>query len=143
MSDTAEQQARDLLERLNVEGAQAYSAGELVELANLIADASASQTAVRELCEAIRLTVEYTTTDVLPPREGWSWFDALSKHDPYTAQRFVEWHRQHAKCASCKHASHVGGECGAPIIEVAVPGLVSFGSDVVGMCHCGADVLPR
>lgn len=37
MSDTAEQQARDLLERLNVEGAQSYSSGELIELANLIA----------------------------------------------------------------------------------------------------------
>jgi hypothetical protein len=37
---TAEQQARDLLERLEVVGAQSYSAGELVELANLIADAN-------------------------------------------------------------------------------------------------------
>lgn len=33
---TAEQKARDLLERMDVEGAQDYSAGELVELANLI-----------------------------------------------------------------------------------------------------------
>jgi hypothetical protein len=38
---SAEQQARDLLERLEVDGAQAYSAGKLVELANLIADANA------------------------------------------------------------------------------------------------------
>lgn len=35
---TAEQKARDLLERLGVEGAQSFSAGEIVELANLIAD---------------------------------------------------------------------------------------------------------
>ncbi len=35
---TAEQKARDLLERLGVENAQSYSAGDLVELANLIAE---------------------------------------------------------------------------------------------------------
>lgn len=35
---SAEQQARDLLERLEVDGAQNYSAGEIVELANLIAE---------------------------------------------------------------------------------------------------------
>lgn len=34
---TAEQEARDLLERMGVPGAQEFSAGELVELANLIA----------------------------------------------------------------------------------------------------------
>lgn len=38
--NSAEQQARDLLERMEVEGAQSYSAGELVELANLIAETS-------------------------------------------------------------------------------------------------------
>lgn len=36
---SAEQQARDLLERMEIEGAQSFSAGELVELANVIADA--------------------------------------------------------------------------------------------------------
>jgi hypothetical protein len=34
---TVEQQARDMLERMGVEGAQSYSAGDLSELANLIA----------------------------------------------------------------------------------------------------------
>lgn len=34
---SAEQEARDLLERMEIEGAQSFSAGELVELANLIA----------------------------------------------------------------------------------------------------------
>lgn len=38
---SAEQQARDLLERYGVEDAQSWSAGDLVELANLIADANA------------------------------------------------------------------------------------------------------
>lgn len=35
---SCEQQARDILERLGVEDAQAYSAGDLVEIANLIRD---------------------------------------------------------------------------------------------------------
>ncbi len=35
---TAEQQARDMLDRLGVEDAQTYSSGDLVELANLIAE---------------------------------------------------------------------------------------------------------
>ncbi len=37
MTKTAEQQARDLLERMGVEDAQQFSSGDLVELANLIA----------------------------------------------------------------------------------------------------------
>jgi hypothetical protein len=35
--ESAEQQARDLLERCGVEDAQSFSAGDVVELANLIA----------------------------------------------------------------------------------------------------------
>lgn len=35
---SAEQQARDLLERMGVDDAQSYSSGELVELANLISE---------------------------------------------------------------------------------------------------------
>ena len=39
MSDsTPEQKARDMLERIGVEGAQNFSSGDLVELANLIAE---------------------------------------------------------------------------------------------------------
>lgn len=37
---TPEQQARDILERMGMEGAQNFSAGELVELANIISDAN-------------------------------------------------------------------------------------------------------
>lgn len=33
--NTPEQEARDMLERMEVEGAQSFSAGDLVELANL------------------------------------------------------------------------------------------------------------
>jgi len=36
---TPEQEARDILERMKIEGAQNFSAGELGELANIIADA--------------------------------------------------------------------------------------------------------
>lgn len=35
---TPEQEARDMLERMGVEGAQDFTAGDLVELANLIAE---------------------------------------------------------------------------------------------------------
>ena len=38
---TAEQQARDLLESFGVVDAQSFSAGDVVELANLISDAHA------------------------------------------------------------------------------------------------------
>jgi len=38
---SAEQQARDLLEQYGLEDAQSMAAGDLVELANLIADATA------------------------------------------------------------------------------------------------------
>jgi hypothetical protein len=42
------------------------------------------------LAEAIRLTVEYLGTDMLPAREGWSWYDALRSYAPVMAQRFVD-----------------------------------------------------
>lgn len=41
--------------------------------------------AIKELCEAIRLTVEYVGINVLPPLPGWSWYEALVKYDPETA----------------------------------------------------------
>jgi hypothetical protein len=49
---SAEQQARDMLERLDVEDAQSYSSGDLVELANLIAE-------VDRLRELIRRGLAY------------------------------------------------------------------------------------
>lgn len=39
---SAEQKARDMLERMGVENAQSFSSGELVELANLIANKAAT-----------------------------------------------------------------------------------------------------
>ena len=44
--------------------------------------------AIHELTEAIRFTVEYVGTDMLPPIEGWSWYDALLKYAPDKAAAF-------------------------------------------------------
>jgi hypothetical protein len=50
---------------------------------------TAAVSAIDELADAIRLTVEYVGTDTLPPVEGWSWYDALMKHRPEIAEQFV------------------------------------------------------
>lgn len=47
-------------------------------------------TSRHELSEAIRLTVEYVGPKILPAIEGWSWFDALVKYAPETAQAFTQ-----------------------------------------------------
>lgn len=56
----------------------------------MTADSSTPETreAVDELTEAIRLTVEYVGNDLLPPIEGWSWFDALTRYAPDVAAAF-------------------------------------------------------
>lgn len=41
---------------------------------------------IKELCDAIRLTVEYVGLDMLPPIPGWSWYDALVKYSPKDAE---------------------------------------------------------
>lgn len=46
MSKSAEQEARDMLERMGVEDAQLFTAGDLVELANLIAGRKSTERAV-------------------------------------------------------------------------------------------------
>lgn len=48
---TAEQKARDMLERAGVEDAQSMSAGNLVELANMIADNAAFKDIIRALAD--------------------------------------------------------------------------------------------
>lgn len=48
-----------------------------------------SKSAVDDLVEAIRLTVEYVGNDTLPAVEGWSWYDALVKHAPDVAEAFA------------------------------------------------------
>lgn len=54
-----------------------------------------TEEAIRELVEAIRLSVEYVGTDVLKPLPGWTWYDTLSKYDPALAAHFVEWDLEH------------------------------------------------
>lgn len=49
--------------------------------------AESESRAIRELTEAIRLTVEYVGTDTLPAIEGWSWYDAMCKYAPEDAER--------------------------------------------------------
>jgi Mg2+/Co2+ transporter CorC len=53
MSKTAEQEARDLLERLNIENAQSFSAGDLVELANLIAEVERLRAVLKQVRHAM------------------------------------------------------------------------------------------
>jgi hypothetical protein len=42
-----------------------------------------AQAAVAELAQALRLTREYVGEELLPPIEGWSWYDALRRHAPH------------------------------------------------------------
>lgn len=50
---------------------------------------TSQNSATTELVEAIRLTVEYVGLEVLPPIDGWSWFDAMKKYAPDLADHFV------------------------------------------------------
>lgn len=63
---SAEQEARDILDRMEVPGAQSMSAGTLVELANLVAEARHLRRQVAEL---------------LP--YAWAGADALDHWEPY------------------------------------------------------------
>jgi hypothetical protein len=47
--ETPEQEARDLLERLGVEDAQSWSAGDVLELANILADAAECERRQRQM----------------------------------------------------------------------------------------------
>lgn len=47
-----EQQARDLLERMGIEGAQSFSSGDLVELANLIDESNTFRRSLRQALQA-------------------------------------------------------------------------------------------
>lgn len=49
---------------------------------------SKAKSAVDDLADALRLTVEYIGNDMLPAKAGWSWFDALLRHRPKMAEEF-------------------------------------------------------
>lgn len=53
-----------------------------------IRDMVVRDTAVEELTEAIRLTVEYVGVQTLMPIEGWSWYNVMVKYAPVTAEQF-------------------------------------------------------
>lgn len=40
----------------------------------------------RNLAQAIRYTRDYVGHEVLPPIEGWSWFDALTAFEKWEAR---------------------------------------------------------
>jgi hypothetical protein len=42
-----------------------------------------AEAAIAELAQALRLTREYVGEELLPPAEGWSWYDALRRHAPH------------------------------------------------------------
>jgi hypothetical protein len=63
----------------NVPGAPLRAHGIAEQAIEIIA---AQRRAIAELAIAIQLTVEYVGYDTLPPQLGWSWYDALAKHDP-------------------------------------------------------------
>jgi len=65
------------------------------ELMTYLTPLLSTNSSVRDLTEAIRLTVEYVGTGMLPPIEGWSWYDALVKYAPDVAEHFVEWASAH------------------------------------------------
>lgn len=83
---------------------------------------------IRELTEAIRLTVEYVGVDILPPIEGWSWYDALSKYAPETIPPFVDWYEKHGELPRMERAE-AAKRARADDIPVRIPPSVG-GSDV-------------
>lgn len=68
---SAEQQARDLLDEMEVEGAQNYSSGELVELANLIAERNHLDREMTRLHKRIRALCESAPTISDPWAYDW------------------------------------------------------------------------
>ncbi len=58
---TPEQQIRDILERMGVHKAQSYSAGELVELANILAERDYLRLTTREKTHPCPVTTPPTT----------------------------------------------------------------------------------
>ena len=49
MSKTPEQEARNILERMEIKGAQNFSAGELAEIANIIAEIARLRAALQRI----------------------------------------------------------------------------------------------
>lgn len=73
-------------------GQYAYESWDSNDVADLIEqqanEVGERDTAIVELTEALRYTVDYVGLDMLPPIEGWSWYDAMLKHAPGVATAF-------------------------------------------------------
>ena len=62
------------------------------------------QPAIAELAQAIRLTREYVGEELLPPIEGWSWYDALRRWAPHELQPPAPAHDAGPSVAECAEA---------------------------------------
>jgi hypothetical protein len=85
-----------------------------------------AQTAVAELAQALRLTREYFGEELLPPVEGWSWYDALRRHAPHELPAVVP--------AGAGETSCPGFPDGCPTLIAVVP---TVGSTHGGGLRCG------
>ena len=114
---TAADQINDLAEFImqHVPGEPSRSEGAVDTAIRVI---QSQQRATADLADAIRLTVEYLGLDILPAQPGWSWYDALTKHNPALLRQIVNsmpgridvgphefqhlsrWRHRH-KCACC------------------------------------------
>lgn len=70
---TPEQRARDLLERIGIVDTWRFSAGDLVELANLIADSDRSQLARQIVLTVRELGGWWREPDAVKMRMEWGW----------------------------------------------------------------------
>lgn len=71
---SVEQQARDLLERMGFEDAQGLTAGDVVELANLLSKANRLPTMVLEVTPDFGATLSFNTECNLQPGDRFDCF---------------------------------------------------------------------
>lgn len=77
----------------------------------------AAQTEAEEMAEAIRLTVEYVGTDTLPPRIGWSWYDALLAYRPDLAAPFRDAHEARHEAMLARNREALLEHAHAPLLH--------------------------
>ena len=92
---TAEQKARDMLERMGVKDAQSFSSGDLVELANLIAQ-KGEAVMIEQLelpkCDTCGNPATHTAWDVreIMPKDGYREYERIPKSKHGCADHPVE-----------------------------------------------------
>jgi len=102
---TAADQINDLAEFImqHVPGEPSRSEGAVDTAIRVI---QSQQRATADLADAIRLTVEYLGLDILPAQPGWSWYDALAKHNPALLQQMLDYMPQ----TKPRHAARASAE---------------------------------